>query len=285
MSVTLHEPIERIVGERPTRIQPLHGGMIGEVYQIDFAVHEPLVAKVANPPFGQLDIEGYMLRYLRGHSTLPVPTVIHSENTLLLMTHIPGNSQISASVQRHAAEILAELHQVRGDQFGLERDTLIGSLPQPNPPTDSWIDFFRDQRLLFMARGALGDGRLNVSLYTRIEQLAERLEDYLEEPPHPSLIHGDLWTTNILAHDGKITGFIDPALYYGHPEIELAYTTLFGTFGEPFFKRYTQLRPITPGFFEVRREIYNLYPLLVHVRIFGGGYTNSVAGSLSRIGF
>ena len=100
-----------------------------------------------------------------------------------------------------------------------------------------------------------------------------------------SLIHGDVWTTNVLARNGRVTGFIDPAIYYAHAEIELAFTTLFGTFDEDFLRRYEELRPIAPGFMEVRRDIYNLYPLLVHVRLFGGGYVASVESILHRFGF
>ena len=91
-----------------------------------------------------------------------------------------------------------------------------------------------------------------------------------------------LWTTNILAQDGRITGFLDPAIYYAHPEIELAFSTLFGTFGQPFFTWYRQLWHMVPGFFEERRDIYNLYPLLVHVRLFGGGYVGAVDQILKK---
>jgi fructosamine-3-kinase len=81
---------------------------------------------------------------------------------------------------------------------------------------------------------------------------------------------------------GRIAGFIDPAIYHADPEIELAFSTVFGTFGEPFFRRYAELRPIRPGFFEVRRDLYNLYPLLVHARLFGGGYRSQVSRIVSR---
>lgn len=272
----LQDRIEQTLRIRPERVRPLHGGMIGEVYRLDFANRAPLVVKVANTSNGTLDIEGFMLRYLDENCSLPVPRVLHCEPTLLVMTFIDGDSHLSASVQHHAAELLADLHTVAAGRFGLERDTLIGPLRQPNPWTDRWIDFFRDHRLLYMAREAEREGALPPSMLARIDRLAEQLDRWLLEPEHPSLIHGDLWTTNILAANGRISGFVDPALYYGHFEMELAYTTLFGTFGTPFFDRYQDFRPIEPGFFEVRRDIYNLYPLLVHVRLFGGGYVGSV---------
>ena len=108
--------------------------------------------------------------------------------------------------------------------------------------------------------------------------------DLLEEPEHPSLIHGDMWGGNILAESGRITGFLDPAIYFAHAEIELAFSTLFGTFGESFFRRYDEIRPIRPGFFEVRKDIYNLWHLLTHVRLFGAGYLPGIERVLSRHG-
>lgn len=225
-----------------------------------------------------------MLRYLAQHSHLPVPKVLHSGDTLLLMEFIEGDSLFNDAAERHAAELLAELHSVRGPSFGLERDTLIGGLYQPNPPYPSWIDFFREQRLFYMAGEAARVGRLPENFLPRLETFAARLTEWLDEPEFPSLIHGDAWTTNMLAKNGHITAFIDPAIYYAHPEIELAFTTLFNTFGSVFYERYNELRPIKSGFFEVRRDIYNLYPLLVHVRLFGLGYIGSVDRILRRFG-
>lgn len=285
MSSTLHDRLETITGQRPHEIHPLHGGMIGEVYRVALPDGERLVAKYSRDTQSTLDIEGYMLRYLAENSQLPVPQVLHSEPDLLLMTFIDGGSSLSADVQTHAAELMAALHSIRGDSFGLERDTLIGPLHQPNPWTSRWIDFFRDQRLLYMGREAVREGSLSSRLLARLEKLAQRLPDFINEPAYPALIHGDMWTTNVLAAGGRVTGFVDPAIYYAHPEIELAYSTLFGTFGAPFFERYRDLAPLEAGFFETRRDIYNLYPLLVHVRLFGGSYVQSVESILSRLGF
>lgn len=285
MTSALHDRLETIIGQRPQQIHPLHGGMIGEVYRVSLPDGERLVAKVSRDSQATLDIEGFMLRYLAQHSDLPVPQVLHSEPDLLLMTFIEGSSSLGADVQAHAAELLAALHSVDGPDFGLEQDTLIGSLHQPNPWTPRWVDFFREQRLLYMGREAVREGSLSPRMLARLEAFAERLPDFIDEPAYPALIHGDMWTTNILAANGRITGFVDPAIYYGHPEIELAFSTLFGTFGAPFFERYRALAPLEPGFFETRRDIYNLYPLLVHVRLFGGGYVQSVESILSRLGF
>lgn len=277
--------LETILGQPVKRLSALSGGCVGEVYRVWLENGNSVVAKVDQRRNAVLEIEGFMLQYLRDHSSLPVPAVMYSSPNVLIMEYIEGGSTFPVAAERHAAELLAALHTVKAEQFGLEQDTLIGGLHQPNPWTASWIEFFRDQRLLFMGREALQSGQLPRTVFSRLEKFAERLDEWIEEPDHPSLIHGDVWTTNVLSHQGRITGFIDPAIYYGHPEIELAFTTLFHTFGQAFFTRYQELKPIKPGFFEIRRDLYNLYPLLVHVRLFGGGYVGSVSGILSRIGF
>lgn len=285
---SLNNRVEALLGAPPVEMRPLLGGMIGQVYGLTLADGRRVVAKTADSADAKLAMEGFMLRYLANHSSLPVPQVLYSDDALLLMTFIEGDSRFGRAEQTHAAELVAALHAVRADQFGFAHDgvtdTIIATLNQPNPPTGSWLDFFRDQRLLYMAGVARDHRTLPAHVYARIERFAGRLGEFLLEPEHPSLLHGDLWTTNILAHQGRITGFLDPAIYYGHPEIELAFSTLFGTFGTPFFERYGELRPIPPGFFEARRDIYNLYPLLVHVRLFGGSYVHSVEQTLQKFG-
>jgi fructosamine-3-kinase len=284
MSFSLFQEVETALGAAPLEVAPLSGGCVGEVYRLRLAGGDQAVAKVDRQAQAQLALEAYMLRYLAEQSRLPVPAVLHTSDHLLIVEFLPGSNQITAAVQQHAAELLADLHSVTAPAYGLERDTLIGGLPQPNPWCSSWLDFFGEQRLLYMGRQAAQAGRLPHSFLPRLERLAARLDDWLQEPEWPSLIHGDAWTGNILAQNGRITGFIDPAIYYADAEIELAFSTLFGTFKQPFFERYHELRPIRPGFMEDRRDLYNLYPLLVHVRLFGGGYVESVDRGLRRFG-
>lgn len=278
------EGIEASLGGRLLSTRPLGGGCIGEVYRVDLSDGSVVVAKVDRAGEAHLEREAYMLRYLRERS-LPVPEVYHSSETLLLMEFVEGESRFSRGAERHAAELLAGLHATTTEAYGHEEDTLIGSLPQPNPLTESWIGFFREHRLLYLAKTAHEAGRLPPEDLKRVERLAERLDGLIGEPKRPSLIHGDVWSGNVLAKDDRITAFLDPAIYHADPEAELAYITLFGTFGEEFFRRYAELREIRPGFFEERRHVYNLYPLLVHVYFFGGHYVGSVESMLHRHGF
>jgi len=232
-----------------------------------------------------LELEGYMLSELARLSDLPVPHVHVAAPDLLVMDFIDNDGgPITAAVECHAGVLIAALHATPREQFGYARDTLIGPLHQPNPTYERWIPFFRDARLMFMAQAAYGERRLPAPLFFRLETLAERLDDFLIEPPFPSLLHGDLWTGNVLVKGSRIAGFVDPAISCGHPEIELAFTTMFGTFGRPFFEAYESHSPLEPGFHEVRRGIYNLYPTLVHVRLFGASYLSGIERTLSELG-
>ena len=279
----IEETIAEAAGSPPVRFKPLGGGCIGDVSRVTLEDGRTVVAKTGDAGSG-LDLEGFMLQYLRDKGGLPVPDVLYADDGLLLMSCLETAGGISPGAQAEAADLLAALHGVGAENFGFERDTVIGGLHQPNPDTARWIDFFRDHRLLHMGRQALDSGRLPGGLMTRLETLTAKLGDWIDAPAAPSLIHGDMWTGNVLCNHGRISGFVDPAIYYADAEIELAFSTLFGTFGDAFFGRYREHRPIRPGFFEERVDLYNLYPLLVHVRLFGGSYVGSVDRTLARFG-
>ncbi|HET6688689.1 MAG TPA: fructosamine kinase family protein [Rubrobacter sp.] len=152
----LAEGVEAHLGDRMLSARPLGGGCIGEVYRAELEEGTPLVAKVDREGESYLEREAYMLRYLREKSDLPVPEVYHASETLLLMEFVEGSSRFSEKAERHAAELLAALHDITSATYGHERDTLIGSLSQSNPPTESWTEFFREHRLLYMANVAHG---------------------------------------------------------------------------------------------------------------------------------
>jgi len=281
MQPHIEQTIERVTGKRPRHVSPLGGGCIADVYKVDLTGDGSIVAKVGSG----LRLEGDMLVYLGDRTALPVPEVFYCDETLMLMSWLPASGSLSRTGERQAADLVAALHAISGNHFGFDYDTVIGGLNQPNPRSDKWLPFFADQRLIHMGRQAMETGRLPAPLMARLERISDRLDVWLTEPDRPSLIHGDLWGGNVLAEHGHISGFIDPAIYFADPEIELAFSTLFGTFSDAFFDRYREHRPIKPGFLEERREIYNLYPLLVHVALFGGSYLGSVERILTKFGF
>ena len=272
--------IESALGARVVSSQALAGGCIAKVTRLDLSDGQSVVVKQGGDG---LAVEGWMHSYLKGK--LPVPDVLLAEPDLLVMTCLksePGGMDHVA--ETHCAELVAALHDFTSKNFGLGRDTPIGGLVQPNQPCESWLEFFRDRRLLHMARLAHQEGALPTAMLDRLEKLAARLDRWIEEPERPALIHGDLWGGNILSAAGRVTGFVDPAIYFAHPEIELAFGTLFGTFNPSFFRRYGEIRPISPDFFEIRRDLYTLYQLLVHVRLFGAAYLGQVERHLCRFG-
>ena len=276
----------RVLGRRVLRRRPLHGGCIAEVARLDLEGGLSVVEKRQRPgQGGDLALEAWMLRYLAGNTALPVPEVLAAAPERLLLAwveHAAGGA--TAEAQADAARHLAALHGVTSTEFGFERDTLIGPLPQVNTPTTSWLAFFREHRLLAMTRRAQAAGRLPAAFAGRLEELAARLDRLIDEPAAPALLHGDVWSGNLLFARGRVAAFLDPALSFGHPEMDLAFPMLFGPFERPFYDAYAEIAGIAPGFFEMRAALYNLYPLLVHVLLFGAGYLAPIDRTLRRHG-
>ncbi|MHB9118839.1 MAG: fructosamine kinase family protein [Burkholderiales bacterium] len=275
----LLKKIELRLGGAVKNLRPLSGGCVGEVYGLE-ANGTPYAVKVDKTASGGLAVEGRMLDYLRRHDALPAPVALDYDDSFLLMSWVPGSASPGPAEEAHAAELLAKLHGYTAADYGFDFDTVIGGLRQPNPRTPRWLEFFAEQRLMEMARLAFDEARLPRESVKRIERLAGRLDQWLDEPEKPGLVHGDVWGGNVMGQDGRITGFIDPALYFADPEIELAFITLFSTFGETFFRHYAERRALSQNFHDTKRPLYNLYPLLVHVRLFGGGYVERVAATL-----
>ena len=281
--------IERLIGRRPHSLQPVAGGDIARSLCATFADGSRVMVKCARPGQPSLRIEARMLADLDA-AGLPVPRVLGGDDTLLALEWVdcaPGS--LSAAAQRTAGREIARLHATPQPHdaapFGYGYDTVIGSLHQPNPPTARWLDFFRDHRLLCRADAALAAGRLPVALRHRIDRLAARLPEWIDDEPNASsLVHGDLWGGNMLGLASGGAVFIDPAIYRGHGEVDLSMAMLFSSVGDAFFEGYAEVRAIAPGFFEGRRDLYNLYPLLVHVQLFGGGYVRRVANALGGMG-
>ncbi len=282
--LSLRKRVEAALATGVKTAESIGGGHGATVYRVRLSDGREVVAK-AGGRHGALQNEAMMLRRLKALSTLPVPEVLFDDAEMLIMSQLPGRAGAPGrAAQEHAATLIAALHGISAPQFGFGCDTVLGGLSQNNTLSDSWLAFFRDRRLLPMAADAHGAGALEATMRGRVDRLADRLSDWLTEPAPPSLIHGDLWGGNVLSAGDHITGFIDPAIYYADAEIELAFTALFDTFGDPFFRAYNEIRPIRAGFFEARRDLYNLYPLLVHVRLFGAAYLPAVDRILRRFG-
>lgn len=273
--------IESVFGAPPKDLRQIHRSW-SAIWRAGLADGREIAVKTGDTA----RIEARMLTLLGEKGALPVPTIHHVDDMTLLMDWVPGGPPLALGAQLTAADQLARTHAVTADAFGLDFDTTIGPLPQPNPWTADWVAFFRDHRLLAQARLAADEGRISQDDLTRYGRLADKLPDLLEPPAAPALIHGDLWSGNILADGDRVTAVIDPAVYFGHFEIELAFTTLFDSFGPEFYAAYGEHRGLDAawreGFLTLRRDLYNLYPLLVHTRLFGGGYGDRAAAIAAR---
>lgn len=271
--------IEKELGGHITSMAPLSAANNAQIYSFDIDRKRRLVAKVAQRG---LETEAFMLKFLKENSQLPVPQVFYSNEHVIIMEFIAGQNMLDAAGQKSAAEMLAGLHAITAPQYGFARDTLIGALRQPNDQTADWTVFFTQHRLFYMAQEALKESKITKQMMKQIERLAPRLPAILGDGNAPSLIHGDVWSGNIIIGRGRVEAFLDPAICFADAEMELAFIRLFNTFDDMFFFRYNELRPIAPGFFEERADIYSLYPLLVHTRLFGASYARKVQKILDK---
>ncbi len=242
------------------------------------------IVKVSEHSF-LLSSEAQMLEYLKTYSNLPVPNVIKKLDNILITEFIKNNGLSKEDAELDAAVKLATLHRITEEQFGFATDTTIGMFEQSNRQNSSWIDFFKRERIMDFANKSFIEGKLSDVLYDRVMSFCDDLDKYLIEPEIASLLHGDIWNGSVLIHNGEVSGFIDPAIYYGHHEMELAFIMMFNTFEEPFFRKYSELFPIADGFYEHRADIYNLYPYLVHARAFGGNYIPYIEKTLEKYGY
>ncbi len=175
---------------------------------------------------------------------------------------------------------LARLHRRKSDRFGFDHDNYIGRLPQKNNFYRRWTDFFIEMRLEVQLKMAVDLHRVDASFSKKFKIFLNLLPGLLPEES-PSLVHGDLWSGNFMTGSNGYAVLIDPAVYYGHREMELSFTQMFGGFERLFYESYHHEFPLTPGFDE-RVEIYNLYPYLVHVNLFGNSYLGGVERVISK---
>lgn len=275
--------IEQALGTRPRTVVALAGGCIAEVYRAAMPDGQTFAVKIDRSPTPRLDVEGMMLRVLG--SRVRVPRVVRESASVLVLEFIESAGGPSDAGREDLADAVARLHADEVGSYGFECPTLIGPLVQVNPVTEDWAALYRDHRLMCMARSAAHHGSIGPGLLRRIESLAARLPDFLGHAEPPVLIHGDLWSGNVLWHRGRLAALIDPAIYWADREVELAFMDLMGGFGQGFWSAYHERKPIRDGFWEQRRPIYHLYPLLVHARLFGGQYPHAVASTLATLGF
>jgi protein-ribulosamine 3-kinase len=232
---------------------------------------------------GMFEAEAKGLSVLQQSKAITIPTVElvgeAGEIQYLLLGFIASAAKRN-DYWAQLGEGLAYLHKATARAFGLDHHNYIGSLPQSNVSNASWIRFFIEQRLEPQLVLAEDHKLIDPSLRKYFDNLYAKLPSLLSTE-RPSLLHGDLWRGNVMTDETGAPVLIDPAIYFGHREVDLAMTTLFGGFSDLFFDSYKSAFPLEGGF-EERLEIYNLYPLLVHVNLFGAGYLSQVRSIVQR---
>lgn len=269
----LEDSLAAITGAGAARTTPVHGGDINDAWRAELTDGRTVFVKTnTSPPAGMFAAEAHGLRWLAAPGVARVPGVIgHDEHALVLEWLEPG-----APARDTAAELgrdLAALHRAGAPCFGLDAPSFIATLPQDNTPSATWAELWFERRLRPMVERAIALGRGPARWRTAVDELAARAGVLAPDEP-PARLHGDLWSGNVMVSGGR-PALVDPAVYGGPREVDLAMLALFGGLDDRTLAAYDEAYPLEPMWDE-RVPLWQLYPLLVHVVLFGGSYVTSV---------
>jgi fructosamine-3-kinase len=289
LPLALSAHIENLLQTKIAEAQPVSGGSINLAYRLRLADGRHFFLKTntsAHAP-AMFRAEQLGLAMLGASQVIRVPKVLahglpeSCSSAFLLMEYIAPGWKNRLFWEKFGIS-LANLHGNASQWFGFSHDNFIGSLPQGNQRHEKWEDFYHEERLLPQMIVAYDAGLLTANDAERMDTLCRKL-CFLCPKESPALIHGDLWTGNFLCDAQGEAVLIDPAACFAHREMDLAMTHLFGGFDPVFYQSYEAAWPLEKGF-EKRMEIYQLYYLMVHVNLFGGGYVAQVQNILKRFG-
>lgn len=262
---------------------PLSGGCINEAYRVSNG-NTAYFVKTNHLEHGDMfETEAISLKEIFDQHTVRVPKPVcfgqTDSKTFLVLEDLALSGRPNAGL---LGQQLAALHQVTAPQFGWHRDNTIGSTPQFNQLTETWPEFWRQQRLLPQLNLAQknGHGRALTPVMDKLLINCDCLFD--NHSPQPSLLHGDLWGGNAAALVDGTPVIFDPALYYGDREADIAMTLLFGGFDAAFYSAYNEVSPLDDGF-TTRKTFYNLYHIINHLNLFGGAYLNQAVSMAEQV--
>ncbi len=263
--------------------QLLTQGQIGPIYTLKTAGNTYLLK--TSEPSARLWTEAKMLKDIKKYD-IPVPQVFDVSDSYLLMEFIEECRVAKETQETEAAKVLARLHSVSNEScmYGYYYDTAIGLFTQYNEQTQyNWTLFLGQMRIMPMAKICYDRGKISKETVTRLECLCRDLYKRIDMSEiTPSLLHGDLRSENILFNI-KETVLIDPAIYFGDREMDLASILLFDTFGETFFDTYREAYPLSKDFYSTKVPIYQIYPLLMHVALYGQSYLPALKQRLKQL--
>ena len=278
------EAAQAALGSRITQSSSVSGGCINSGAKLTTPAGDFFIKWNDQKVYPKMfEVEAKGLALLGKASALRVPRVVHSGLTGVhqyLILEWVNAGQRSVRFWQDLGRGLAAIHRNTAIHYGLDHDNYMGSLPQQNTLRKSWIEFFTCERIFPQLKMAADAHRIEARLSEKIEAVMDRLGKWLPEE-NPALVHGDLWNGNLMVSSDGNPCLIDPAVYYGHREVDLAMMKLFGGVDTSCFEAYEEVYPLLPGF-DKRVDLYNLYPLLVHVNLFGGGYAAQVGAVVNR---
>lgn len=236
-----------------------------------------------NKEFNSIVSETNSLTYLLKIFPKLFPSIKYSSKDLLIMDFIKNNNVKKENYQKILADEILKLHKIKNINYGFDFDSQIGALRQINRFESNWVNFFRDKRLNMIFEIINKTEPMPKSINIKIEKLINNLENYLPKNPNVSLLHGDLWEGNILFDDGNFAGFIDPGIYFGHNELEIAYLTWFKYVDHRFLDYYSNIIRIDNYFYKYE-TIYQLYFSLLNVKLWDRDFylkdTNSLLNKI-----
>lgn len=259
-------------------VEAIHGGCISQAYKISDKTGKTYFVKInTSAPPELFAKEAHGLNELQLAGAFKIPEVLAVSSHFIILEFIPSGKPV-AHFFEHFGRHLAQLHLYKAMNFGFYEANFIGSSIQENVPTNheknNWAAFYFNKRILFQLRLAEQRGNATPALVQGIANLENKIENILAgSEERPSLLHGDLWSGNYLTNAGGYASLIDPAVYYGHREADLAMTKLFGGFSPSFYKSYEETYPLPAGY-KFREQVYHLYHVLNHFNLFGKTYYN-----------
>jgi fructosamine-3-kinase len=282
MSDPLRAAVGTALGSAVVSWDPVSGGDINAAFEARLADGRVVFVKSNDDePPGMFAAEARGLAWLAEAKALRVPAVLAQGPRFLALEHLLAGPR-QPRFDETLGHGLAALHRAGAPGFGLDHDNFIGRLPQANGSRPTWTDFYRERRLEPQLRLAVDGRRASPAVRRGFDRLLPRLEALVGPPEAPARLHGDLWGGNAMADENGQPCLIDPAVYGGHREIDLAMMRLFGGFSARVFAAYGEAFPLPPGS-EDRVPLYQLYFLMVHVNLFGGSYVASVEHALDRL--
>jgi len=286
MNGEIKQRIEEFAGSEVIDSVSLSGGCVGSASRICCRNERSFFLKIYSDPEKRMAIcEGHGLRELSKARCINVPEVFIADESFLLLELI-GQGRRDRDFFSAFGRQFAQLHKTTSDNFGFYEDNYIGSTPQYNcgvgVQNTSWVEFYWMKRLQPQFRLAERNGYVDSAMTKKILRLESAIESILAgSEERPSLLHGDLWSGNFLAGSDGAAWLIDPAVYYGHREADLAMTVLFDGFDESFYAAYAAELPLADGY-EYRQGLYLLYHVMNHLNLFGLSYHSQALNLIDR---